>query len=271
VTDQPEVHEKEVGGLPIARPEDLPDEFRDMAMTPAEAVRRREALLRFVADVLEEADYDNGRPTRINDYYKVPGSNGLALSKRGAEKLGDLYRFKILHSEVVDHRCEKEFCYARARVTLHRAGQVVAEREGSASTAEVQFQRAAKKYGGDFRAADNDIVAKAQKRAFVQALIAALSATEILAAADEYEAPVDVDESTGEVVANGGKIPPDTLVTAYRLSSKALRVRAITKEEAEKYDLWLGNEKRTESEVRDSCIVLEDKIAKLEEDGSPIK
>ena len=262
-----EVHDKEVGGLPIARPEDLPEQFRDMAMTPEEAVKRREALLRFVSETLEEATYkDGGYPDRINDYYRVPGSQGLALSKRGAEKLGDLYRFKIAKSEIVDHKCEKDYCYARARVTLHRANIVVAEREGSASTAEKAFQRAAKKYGGDFRAADNDIVAKSQKRAYVQALIAALSATEILAAADDIPGG-EAEEIKSE--RHPAYLTPELLTRIVGLTAHAQKADVLSAEDAEKFCLWIYKEGRTTEQLDKQLDLLEDRIIQAEE--GPIK
>jgi hypothetical protein len=234
-----------------------------MAMKPEDFLRRRDALIRVVKNSLEEAIYANGQPVRINDYYKVPGSDSLALSKRGAEKLGDLYRFKILKSEIVDHKCEKDYCYARARVTLHRAGQVVAEREGSASSAEKAFQNSAAKYGKDFRAADNDIIAKAQKRAYVQGLIAALSATEILAAADDYEG---IPSGEAEVVdERPTTLPPEMWHRIATVLTKAQQVGAISQEDSSKFLTWAEKPGRTAEKLEDQLVALEDKIAASEE------
>src|SRR5205823_3273046 len=64
----------------------------------------------------------------------------------------------------------------------------------SCSSAEASFasDKAKKKYGGaalDYRAALNDIVARAAKRAFVQAVIVAAAADEVFTAAEEVEEP----------------------------------------------------------------------------------
>jgi hypothetical protein len=162
----------------------------------------RDVLMRFVREYLEEAEYDAKHyliPGKVHDYYLVPGSQNKALTKLGAEKLAQLFRFAVGSSPIV--RCEETKEYVSATVELVLVDQYrrqVGAAVSSCSTAEPGFRSAGarKKYGAvlqngkettppDFRAALNDVVARARKRALVQAIIVATSADEIFVSAEE--------------------------------------------------------------------------------------
>jgi len=154
--------------------------------------KNRATLVSFVKKYLEEASYDGkGYPVagQVRDYYKVPGSQAKALTKRGAEKLGNLFRFAKATTEVRDKTETKEYVSATVEVTLvDQYRRPVGSAVSSCSTAEPSFARGGeKKYGGDFRAALNDVVARAAKRAFVQAIIVAAAADEVFTTAEDVE------------------------------------------------------------------------------------
>src|SRR5712691_6066601 len=156
--------------------------------------RNREQLLTFVRNYLEEASYDGkGYPLQgqVRDFYKVPGAGETkALTKRGAEKLGTLFRFGKATTEIVARTETADYVSATVQVTLvDQYRRPIGSAVSSCSTAEAGFRSvfAQKKYGakiakekdgsfvvktpGDFRAALNDVVARASKRAYVQAVI----------------------------------------------------------------------------------------------------
>lgn len=170
------------------------DEMIGRTLETDEYTRRRQALLRFVHTQLTPAEMDDaGRLTKINDYYTVPGSSQIALSKKGGELLGELYKYKTFKSEITESQFSAEYGYARADVILHRAGIVVGAASAACTSLEKTFQRSAKKYmvgeplKVDWRAARNDIEARAQKRAYVRAMIGACAASDIFAVMDEQD------------------------------------------------------------------------------------
>src|SRR6266702_3861393 len=158
--------------------------------------RNRKTLVRFVQSYLEEASYDaKGHPVpgQVRDYYKVPGAQTKALTKRGGEKLAQLFRFGKASTSIVAHTETKEYVSATVEVTLtDQYRRPVGSAVSSCSTAEGGFtsDRAKKKYNDDYRAALNDVVARAAKRAFVQAVIVAAAADELFTgtAVDEGDA-----------------------------------------------------------------------------------
>lgn len=172
----------------LERPVDLAAHLEDWQ-------KNRTVLVRFVKTYLEEASYDaKGYPVpgQVRDYYKVPGAQTKALTKRGAERIGDLYRYRKATTDIRHQTETKEYVSATVEVTLiDQYRRPVGSAVSSCSSAEPSFARASKKYGGDFRAALNDIVARAGKRAYVQAMIVA-------AAADEMFSPAEDVEGTGE-------------------------------------------------------------------------
>jgi len=155
--------------------------------------KNRETLVAFVKTYLEEASYDaKGYPVpgQVRDFYKIPGAQTKALTKRGAEKLGNLFRYGKATTEVRDKTETKEYVSATVEVTLvDQYRRPVGSAVSSCSTAEGGFasERVKKKYGGDYRAALNDVVARAAKRAFVQAVIVAAAADEVFTAAEDVE------------------------------------------------------------------------------------
>lgn len=183
---------------------------------------RRTMLLRFVATKLVEAEYDGKRGTpiegKLHHYYVVPGSKRKALTKTGGELLADLFRFRRAESRVTSSVETADYCSARVLCRLvDHWGRECGSHEAAASTAEPGFASpgARRKYGAqgkwekgggrsdwvesappDYRAALNDVVARAGKRAFVGAVIVAAAADEIfeVAAALEGDAPRDEDD-----------------------------------------------------------------------------
>lgn len=163
--------------------------------------RNRQTLMKFVGNYLEESQYDSKGypvPGKLHDYYKVPGSENKALTKLGAEKLAQLFRFGAGTTRLVASQETKEYASATVEVVLcDQYRREVGSAVSSCSTAEPGFRsdRARKKYGAviqngketspaDFRAALNDVVARARKRALVQAIIVATSADEVFVSAE---------------------------------------------------------------------------------------
>lgn len=171
----------------------------------------REVLKEFVRDYLEEAEYDSKGGLiagKTNDYYSFPGApkdGPKALTKRGAEKLAQLYRHAKGGTKTVGSTETKEYASATVEVVLiDQYRREVGSGVASCTTAESGFQQigAGKKYGGwwdnekkswkrvpDFRAALNDIMARATKRAYVQAVIYATGADEFFTVGKDDEAP----------------------------------------------------------------------------------
>ena len=173
--------------------------------------RNREILVQFVREYLVEADYDSrGYPIagKLHDFYKVPGSENKALTKLGAEKVGQLFRFGPGATRLVSSQETKEYVSATVEVVLvDQYRREVGSAVSSCSTAEPGYRSpgARRKYGAtfknqeetsppDYRAALNDVVARARKRAVVQAVIVASAADEIFVSAEaDPKAPVGED------------------------------------------------------------------------------
>lgn len=170
--------------------------------------RNRDVVLRFCAEVLQEAAYDKATgdliPGRLNDYYMVPGSVTKALTKKGSENLAQLFQYFKAATDTVSHTETAEYCSFIMRVTLmDKYGRLVGSGTGACSTAEKGFRtlRAQAKYGAeivyekdkdpvimrpaDYRAALHDLQSRAGKRAFVQAVIYATATDEIFHVAAE--------------------------------------------------------------------------------------
>ena len=170
--------------------------------------KRREALLRFVGTKLEEADYtEGGYPVKggMHDFYRLPGYDTKTVTKGGASKIANLLRFRIGKKRVTSAEFTVEHGSARVMVELVDAdGRAVGAHEAACSTAEASFQSdgVRRKYaasGGevDYRAAENDVVSRAGKRAFVGALIVAASLEEIF----------DLERSTDAAGEDGSEKP----------------------------------------------------------------
>jgi hypothetical protein len=179
----------------LARPVDLAKNLKVLE-------RHRTILGRFLRDVLEEAAYDDeGRPLpgQLHDYYRVPEAPTKALTKLGAEKLAALFRYARGEMKTVSTVETPAYVSARVQMVLVDVyRRVVGSGEGACSTAETSFRspRARRRYGAviandgtvarpaDYRAALHDVVARAGKRAFVQAVLYATATDELFTVAD---------------------------------------------------------------------------------------
>jgi hypothetical protein len=170
----------------------------------------RAVVIEFIrSEYFEEAQYDDrGLPIagKVGDFYKVPGSDTKALTKRGSSKVKQLFRWHRGAAHKVDGEQTKEYCSATIEVQiLDQFGRVVGSGIGSCNSAEMRFTSvgSVKKYGGlaefekgkgavvkrapDYRAALHDITSVATKRADTQATIVAAALEEIFTMATEDE------------------------------------------------------------------------------------
>ena len=195
MTAKPEVHDARKpaeGEMPLSLV------LRNEAILAGEDLEKRldrvqkdtAIIRRFIAAQMVEADYDaKGYPLKgkMHDFYRLPGFDKKCPTKQGAEKLAGFANLRRARTYTVARECTKEFSMAEVQVELvDKFGQPAGSGDAAATTAETSFQAAAKKYGGDWRAAYNDVLARAGKRAFVQAVIYA-TATD------------DIFDSTGEI------------------------------------------------------------------------
>ena len=177
---------------------------------------RRSALLRFVGGKLREAEYDDrGYPLKgkMHDYYILPGYEKKTATKGCASKIADLLRLRVARKRVTDATFTADHGSARVCVELVDAnGQPAGAHEAACSTAETGFQSPGVrcKYGAvweyekgkpvrevdppDYRAAENDVVSRAGKRAFVGAVIVAASLEEVF----DLEASTDAAGEEGQ-------------------------------------------------------------------------
>lgn len=190
--------------------------------------QRRAMVLRFVGSKMIEAEYDGKGylvEGKLHHCYVVPGSTKKALTKTGAELLAELFRLRRGTSKVMSSVETADYVSARVHCELFdQYGRAAGAHEAAASTAEPSFRSpmARKKYGAqgrwegpkghgkwvetggpDFRAALNDVVARAGKRAFVGAVIVATATDEIFEVADaeNQRRKVDVDEKAAQATA----------------------------------------------------------------------
>jgi hypothetical protein len=259
---------------------------RGVGMTPEQYKRDRMALLRFVNDQLEEAEYGaRGKIVKVNDYYCLPGSKKKALSRRGADSTAEFFGIKILNMEEVRATLEKDYVSITERCTVHRSDIIRGVREATCNSAEVKFQQPGNKknYGAkvdfpqngppiikeevpDWRAAENDIRARAQKRAYVQAVIHAVCGADILEVADdmdfdnipeaEYEDITDQkDLPDPRPVSNGGPTP-EQLMRLGSLIAKS----CFTDDERNELKDWLNTSDATKEAVDDQIVRIEDRV-----------
>lgn len=181
----------------------------------------RDIVLAFVqGEYFEEAKYDSKGALvagQLGDYYRVPGSDQKALTKRGASKIKQLFKWHRGAARRVAGEETKEYCSATIEVPLlDHYGRTVGAGIGSCNTAEKAFtsKNSINKYGGwcqwnkkeeqlevkrapDYRAALHDVTSKATKRADTQATIVAAALEEIFTVArdDEGDHKEDRDDS----------------------------------------------------------------------------
>jgi len=197
--------------VPIERVGVIPDRDREASLEERLAQFKidRESVLRFVKDYLIESEYDEkGNPItgRLGDYYKVYGSEQRALTKGGASKVKQLFKWHRGAARHVDGQQQKDYCSATIEVPiLDRYGHTVGAGIGSCNTAEFRFHSVGniKKYGGwaekqkngppkitrepDYRAALHDVVSIATKRADTQATIVAAALEEVFTGSTDDE------------------------------------------------------------------------------------
>ncbi len=202
----------------------------DLAKNLESFQKNRAVILRFIkGDLFEEANYnDKGQliPGQLGDYYKVPGSEQKALTKRGASKIKQLFRWSRGAARRVAGEESKDYCSATIELPIvDNFGRTVGAGIGSCNTAEKAFtsENAIKKYGGwcewktkdghkqllverapDYRAALHDVTSKATKRADTQATIVAAALEEIftVASADEGDRDEHQDEGAKPIYPN---------------------------------------------------------------------
>lgn len=182
----------------LAKPMDLQANLE--AFTEA-----RKVVLKFIGEQMREAEYDEkGYPIsgKLGDYYKVPGAGDKkALTKKGAENLAQFFRFFAGPLKVEQQTTTKEYVDATVSGTIvDHFGRIVGSAVSSCSSAETAYQTfgSKQKYGGwyerssktwkrqpDYRAAMNDVMAKARKRWFVQGIIVATATDEIFELAQD--------------------------------------------------------------------------------------
>ena len=181
--------------LPLAQAvrEDAIQRGEDLETGLARFTRNRTALLRFIAAQMVESEYTDKKypaPGKMHDYYRLPGFDKKALTKQGSEKLAQFFNLRRAATESVQRECTKEFTLAVVRVTLvDKWAMPAGSGEAACSTAESGFQgeRTAKKYGNDYRAAMNDVLARAGKRAYVQAVVYATATDELFDVTGEVQ------------------------------------------------------------------------------------
>lgn len=195
MTAKPDVHDART---PIGDQTPLSLVLRNEAILAGEDLEKRLATVeknnaivrRFIAGQMLEAEYDKkGYPLKgkMHDFYTLPNYDKKCPTKQGAEKLAAFANLRRARTYTVARECTKEFSMAEVQVELvDKFGQPAGSGDAAATSAETSFQGAAKKYGGDWRAAYNDVLSRAGKRAFVQAVIYA-TATD------------DIFDSTGEL------------------------------------------------------------------------
>lgn len=234
------------------------DKPMDLAANLERFQKNRLVVLKFCRQLLVEAAYDEKGylvPGQLNDFYLVPGAKTKALTKKGSENLAQLFRYFRGPTAVVSETETREYLSATVNVTLvDHYGRVVGNATASCTTAEKGFSspNAQKKYGAvvvwrkgadpdittpaDFRAAKNDVVARASKRAFVQAVIYATATDEVFHVADDMAEEV---ERKAPAAASGAVLPFDT--KGYK---KGTPLSALADQELISLKAWALKSKR---------------------------
>jgi hypothetical protein len=249
--------------------------------------RNRKVILRFVGEQLQEAEYDTKGylvPGKLHDYYLVPGSKTKALTKRGAENVAQVARFFKGETKLVDKTATKEYCDATVEVTLlDHFRRPVGSAVSACSTAERGFTnwKTQEKYGAnyrkvegdfkqvsppDYRAALNDLVAKAGKRAFVQAVIYAAALDEIFHVADEDRAQAKT-EAGGE---QDQVAPAAVLPFATKTYPKGTKLGALNVAELTALRPWCAERQKWAYFVESIDLELEDRRTSGSEDRAPV-
>ena len=215
----------------------------DLSKSLSRMKTNHDLIRRMIADGMQEAEYKpDGYPVagKMHDFYRLPNYDKKVLTKQGSEKLALFARLRRSRTQSTARECTKEFAMAVVQVDLvDPYGQPAGSGEAACTTAEVGFKRSAKKYDGDFRAALNDVISRAGKRAFVQAVVYATATDEIFDTSAAPEKQAEAHGSTEEAYrlpespklgTNSGRIIKD-MATAdltdlrNRMASKAKDVK----------------------------------------------
>jgi hypothetical protein len=239
----------------------------DLAKNLESFKANRDVVIKFIqSDYFEEAKCDAKGDLiagQLGDYYQVPGSTSKALTKRGASKIKQLFRWARGAARRVDGQETREYCSATIEIPIvDHFGRVVGAGLGSCNTAEKGFTSASavKKYGGwceyekgkppkvtrdpDYRAALHDVVSRATKRADTQATIVAAALEEIFTVAREDE-PKEKDDHEpppvypGQPAAPRFRFPKVIATAAFKaLAGKAIDDESISVEDLTALALW---------------------------------
>ena len=207
-------------------------------------------------------------PGQLGDYYRVPGSDQKAMTKRGASKIKQLFRWSRGAARKIDGEQTKEYCSATIEIPLiDHLGRIVGAGIGSCTTAEKAFtsKSAINKYGGyaawndgkrevevkkapDYRAALHDITSKATKRADVQATIVAAALEEMFTVAREDEGDDRKDQEEQPAVYPGERkrfrFPKKINTPEFaHLGGKSIDDASITADDLTKLVTWCKNTK----------------------------
>ncbi|HXH62919.1 MAG TPA: hypothetical protein VNG95_01980 [Gemmatimonadales bacterium] len=203
----------------------------DLEANLAAMDRNRKTLERFV-DQMEEAEYDAKRvpiPGKMHDFYRMPDFDRKALTKQGGTRLAQLHGYRRGATRSVARECRQDFAMALVRVQLvDRWGFPVGSGEAACSTAEAGFhERTAMKYGGDCRAAFNEVVATAGKRAFIQGLVYATATDDLFDVSGQVEKTAEAKGASEE--APTARFPAKIRAKPFRdLAGKLLSDRSIS-------------------------------------------
>lgn len=195
----------------------------DLEQRLVRVAKDNKLIRKFIAEQLVEAEYDaKGRPIlgKMHDYYTLPGYAKKCPTKQGGENLAKFANLRRARTYTVARECTKEFSMAEVQVELvDKFGQPAGSGDAAATSAETGFQQAAAKYGrqkdqqgkmtreADWRAAYNDLVSRAGKRAFVQAVIYATATDDIFDAAGEIAKQAEAQGIDEEADVNRPRFP----------------------------------------------------------------
>lgn len=245
-------------------------EPEDLAKNLAAWQKNRDVLVRFIREKLQEADYgENKYPVggQMHDFYKLPNYDKKALTKQGAEKLAQLFNLRRASTETVERVATKESALAVCRVTLvDQYRRPAGSGEAACSTAEKGFtsKGAVAKYGGDYRAALNDVIARAGKRAFVQAVIYAIAGDEIFEASETDDDDAKKDAVAPAPTSSGPRFPTGFGKIAGKL------VTEVTDDELAKVAEWCRTKAKNPKAVAPvlDAVTDEQERRRLEREGS---
>lgn len=192
--------------------------------TVAEMVDRRNRVQEFMQSVM--------RPGIDGDYAVIPGTGDKpVLLKPGAEKLARLFNLAIVRMErtmlapMGDEGMVAGYHFALAGPD----GRTWGEAEAFAGAKEKTFERLASRTGGG-AAMLNALTARAQKRAFVRAVLQATGASDLFSS-ENLEAQTTISDRQQKIVV--------AIVTHAKPGLAATTIQQAAKTKAEHWELYL--------------------------------